>query len=234
MRSYFFALLSPSWWSVIGLAASLIGVLLLFRYGMPYRTRTDGATFLLLQHRRERAKCREAILDPRLDGSGHRRDRNRMPDDRSLFVQLTRLGIGECEPAPDVNRYRADQGWPPSLSRRQAPCQLAWHGSRSGYRVRRELMVSSDVALAARTSAMHFQAAPLLDSPRHLERTTEASACPGTSRWHGDGGKHLNWIASAMRTGYWARDDRRLALEMANRGRRRPQDGRSQAGHILA
>jgi hypothetical protein len=45
VRSYLLALLSPSWWSIIGLAASLIGVLLLFRYGMPYRTRTGGETY---------------------------------------------------------------------------------------------------------------------------------------------------------------------------------------------
>jgi hypothetical protein len=65
MRSYFFALLSASWWSIIGLAASLIGVLLLFRYGMPYRTRRDGATLLVLQQTDEKereAEKRYSIL----------------------------------------------------------------------------------------------------------------------------------------------------------------------------
>jgi hypothetical protein len=31
------------WWSSGGLVVSLIGVLLLFRYGMPYRVRTGGS-----------------------------------------------------------------------------------------------------------------------------------------------------------------------------------------------
>ena len=30
------------WWSAAGLVLSLLGVLLLFRYGMPYRVRTRG------------------------------------------------------------------------------------------------------------------------------------------------------------------------------------------------
>jgi drug/metabolite transporter (DMT)-like permease len=30
------------WWSTAGLVLGLIGVLLLFRYGMPYRVRTGG------------------------------------------------------------------------------------------------------------------------------------------------------------------------------------------------
>ena len=37
--------MSPAgWWSVVGLVLSLIGVLLLFRYGMPFRVRTGGAS----------------------------------------------------------------------------------------------------------------------------------------------------------------------------------------------
>ena len=31
-----------------GLAANLVGVILLFRYGMPYRVRTEGETYLVL------------------------------------------------------------------------------------------------------------------------------------------------------------------------------------------
>jgi hypothetical protein len=34
--------ISPSAWTTAGLIISLIGVLLLFRYGMPYRVRTRG------------------------------------------------------------------------------------------------------------------------------------------------------------------------------------------------
>jgi hypothetical protein len=32
------------WWSVVGLTLSLIGVLLLFRYGMPYQVWTGGSS----------------------------------------------------------------------------------------------------------------------------------------------------------------------------------------------
>jgi hypothetical protein len=35
-------MLSTGWWTSAGLVLSLIGVLLLFRYGMPYRVRTRG------------------------------------------------------------------------------------------------------------------------------------------------------------------------------------------------
>ena len=35
-------MLPTGWWTSAGLVLSLIGVLLLFRYGMPYRVRTRG------------------------------------------------------------------------------------------------------------------------------------------------------------------------------------------------
>ena len=35
-------MLPAGWWATTGLVLSLIGVLLLFRYGMPYRVRTRG------------------------------------------------------------------------------------------------------------------------------------------------------------------------------------------------
>jgi hypothetical protein len=35
-------MLPAGWWSTAGLVLSLIGVLLLFRYGMPFRVRTGG------------------------------------------------------------------------------------------------------------------------------------------------------------------------------------------------
>ena len=36
-------MLPAGWWSTAGLVLTLIGVLLLFRYGMPYRVRTVGS-----------------------------------------------------------------------------------------------------------------------------------------------------------------------------------------------
>ena len=35
-------MLPTGWWTTAGLVLSLVGVLLLFRYGMPYRVRTRG------------------------------------------------------------------------------------------------------------------------------------------------------------------------------------------------
>ena len=40
--------MSAERWNILGIVISLAGVLLLFRYGMPYRTRTGGASALLL------------------------------------------------------------------------------------------------------------------------------------------------------------------------------------------
>ena len=35
-------MLPAGWWTTAGLVLSLVGVVLLFRYGMPYRVRTRG------------------------------------------------------------------------------------------------------------------------------------------------------------------------------------------------
>ena len=40
--------ISPSTWNIVGLVCVMVGVLLLFRYGMPYRVRRGGASFLIL------------------------------------------------------------------------------------------------------------------------------------------------------------------------------------------
>jgi hypothetical protein len=55
MRSYLLALLSPSWWNISGLAVSLVGLLLLFYFGMPFRTRRDGAGYIKLMKTDENA-----------------------------------------------------------------------------------------------------------------------------------------------------------------------------------
>ena len=59
--------------SVLGLVLSLIGVVILFRYGMPYRVETGGAIPLAIEGEDEaakaterkigRASCRERVLD---------------------------------------------------------------------------------------------------------------------------------------------------------------------------
>ena len=47
----------PAIFSIIGLALNLMGVIVLFRYGMPYRVRTEGdtgsATVLDVEHHNE-------------------------------------------------------------------------------------------------------------------------------------------------------------------------------------
>jgi hypothetical protein len=49
----------PATFSIIGLVLNLIGVIILFRYGMPYRVRTGGAQHLLLVGKDEGAKVLE-------------------------------------------------------------------------------------------------------------------------------------------------------------------------------
>jgi len=39
-------LLTASSWSIIGLALSLVGFILIFRYGMPFRIRTEGGDYV--------------------------------------------------------------------------------------------------------------------------------------------------------------------------------------------
>jgi hypothetical protein len=51
--------MSAGSWTIVGLVLSLIGVLLLFRYGMPYRVRTGGAQFLQLQEHDAEAETLE-------------------------------------------------------------------------------------------------------------------------------------------------------------------------------
>jgi hypothetical protein len=48
-------------WTTVGLLLSLIGVLLLFRYGMPYRVRTGGSSIYISSS----SDPREAALERR-------------------------------------------------------------------------------------------------------------------------------------------------------------------------
>ena len=41
--------MSGAYWTIVGLLMTLFGVILLFRYGMPYRVRTGGESRLLLE-----------------------------------------------------------------------------------------------------------------------------------------------------------------------------------------
>ena len=41
-------MMKPEYWNLIGLVLNLIGVVLLFRYGMPYQVRRQGRSALLL------------------------------------------------------------------------------------------------------------------------------------------------------------------------------------------
>jgi|SRR3954447_2534932 hypothetical protein len=52
-------LLSPSAWSITGLAINFIGVCLLFRWGIPYYVRTGGAISIVLEQTDEKAKAKE-------------------------------------------------------------------------------------------------------------------------------------------------------------------------------
>jgi hypothetical protein len=64
---YISLLLSEGWlWSVIGLVLSLVGVVLLFRYGMPYRVRTGGQPIrVVISHDQQ-----PAALEKRYDKLG--------------------------------------------------------------------------------------------------------------------------------------------------------------------
>jgi hypothetical protein len=52
-------LLMPAVFTVIGLVLNLVGVILLFRYGMPYRVRTEGNIGRIIQQKDEGAKALE-------------------------------------------------------------------------------------------------------------------------------------------------------------------------------
>jgi hypothetical protein len=54
-------MLPAGWWSTVGLVLSLIGVLLLFRYGMPYRVRTAGESYELREGTDEEVLKQERI-----------------------------------------------------------------------------------------------------------------------------------------------------------------------------
>jgi hypothetical protein len=36
-------------WNILGLVLTLVGILILFRYGMPYRVRTGGAIHIIAE-----------------------------------------------------------------------------------------------------------------------------------------------------------------------------------------
>src|SRR5262249_39211410 len=56
----------PATFSIIGLVLNIIGVLVLFRYGMPYRVRTGGDIGRIIQQKDEGAK----VLDVEYDNLG--------------------------------------------------------------------------------------------------------------------------------------------------------------------
>jgi hypothetical protein len=51
----------PACWNILGLILVLVGVLLLFLFGMPFRVRTRGTSALLLEGTDEKAKRAERI-----------------------------------------------------------------------------------------------------------------------------------------------------------------------------
>jgi hypothetical protein len=53
----------PAVFSVIGLVLNLIGVLLLFRYGMPYRVRKGGNIGRVIQQKDDGARTTEVEYD---------------------------------------------------------------------------------------------------------------------------------------------------------------------------
>jgi hypothetical protein len=55
--------MSSQTWNIIGSLCGLLGVLLLFRYGMPYRVRTGGASFLILNQRDADDLRQEKLFD---------------------------------------------------------------------------------------------------------------------------------------------------------------------------
>ena len=52
--------MSAATWNVLGLLGALAGVLLLFRYGMPYTVRTGGIVGIAIEQEDEEAKKKEA------------------------------------------------------------------------------------------------------------------------------------------------------------------------------
>jgi drug/metabolite transporter (DMT)-like permease len=56
-------IMPAGWWSIAGLVVSLIGVLLLFRYGMPYQLRTGGQPIRVVISHDPRAATLERRYD---------------------------------------------------------------------------------------------------------------------------------------------------------------------------
>src|SRR6516162_4254699 len=47
MKAILLAILSPPSWTILGLALTLVGLFLLFLFGMPYSLRPDGGDYLI-------------------------------------------------------------------------------------------------------------------------------------------------------------------------------------------
>jgi len=47
MKAILLAILSPPSWTILGLALTLVGLFLLFLFGMPYSLRPDGRDYLI-------------------------------------------------------------------------------------------------------------------------------------------------------------------------------------------
>jgi len=58
-------LLTPAEFTIMGLIGNLAGVILLFRYGMPYAVRTGGADVIQTRQQDPEAIKREALYDRR-------------------------------------------------------------------------------------------------------------------------------------------------------------------------
>jgi hypothetical protein len=52
-------LMSIAAWNILGLAMSLLGVLILFRYGMPFRVRTEGVGYIARRAIDEKERARD-------------------------------------------------------------------------------------------------------------------------------------------------------------------------------
>jgi hypothetical protein len=63
MRIWLLSILSAPCWTVVGLILSAIGVLLLFRCGMPYRIRSGGAVPVILEQTSTEDKRAEVWFD---------------------------------------------------------------------------------------------------------------------------------------------------------------------------
>lgn len=55
--------MSAAAWNIWGLCLALMGILMLFRYGMPYHVRTGGTTFYVTEQPDEKDKALEARYD---------------------------------------------------------------------------------------------------------------------------------------------------------------------------